>query len=197
MNILNVILKFLIFHSVQVFVAILLCFCGLSDGKSLNSKEDVMATNETTCKEFGEMFDDFECKNSSSSETDLLDQYCVRKFVIDNDLIDLSIYNVTINPTNLNVTGVECGSMIETGFELGLTRALDSKHHELTPEQKECIGDKLRNKKFYNQMLRTMVIKELQLTDEQAAIERPKFIQFMLDLTQEIPASCWPHQNKN
>lgn len=177
-----------------------MCFFALSDGKPLDSNEsihDVISTNETTCNKFGEMFDDFDCNNNSSDDSELLEQYCIRKFVIDKDLIDLSIYNVTLNPKNLNVTGVECDSMIEKGFELGLTSALNSKNHELTSEQKECIGDKLRNKKFYNQMLRTMVIKELQLTDEQAAIERPKFIQFMVDLTQEIPANCWPHQNKN
>lgn len=188
------------FYSVQVFVAFLACFCALTDGKSINTKEsvhDVMPMNATTCNDFGEMFDEFDCSNSSYNDSELLEQYCVRKFVIENDLIDLSIYNVTMNPTNLNVTGVECDSMIENGFEAGLTRALDAKHHELTPEQKECIGDKLRNKKFYKQMLRTMVIKELQLTDEQAANERPKFIQFMVDLTHEIPAKCWPHQNKN
>lgn len=150
-----------------------------------------MPKNETTCDEFGEMFDDFDCNNEE------FEKYCVRKFVIDNDLIDLSIYNVTLNPTNLNVTGVKCESLIEIEFELGLTRALNTNKHRLTPEQKECIGDKLRNKKFYKQMLRTMVIKELELTDEQAAIERPKFIQFMVDLTKEIPATCWPHQNVN
>lgn len=153
-----------------------------------------MPTNETICNDFGEMFDD---DKNSSDNLELYEQYCIRKFVIDNDLIDLSIYNVTLNPTNLNVTGIECESMIENGFELGLTTALHGKHYQLTPEQKECIGDKLRHKKFYKQMLRTMVIKELQLTEEQAAIERPKFIRFMVDLTEEIPANCWSHQNKN
>jgi hypothetical protein len=48
----------------------------------------------------------------SKTEENLFAEYCKRKFVVDNNLIDANVYKVTLNPTNLDVTNANCEEIL-------------------------------------------------------------------------------------
>jgi hypothetical protein len=67
--------------------------------------------------------------------------YCMRKFVVENDLIDKHVYDIAVNPKNLDFADVNCDNLITTivdetyqdlmgGLEENVTACIVKKHRE-------------------------------------------------------------------
>ncbi|CRL03732.1 CLUMA_CG016240, isoform A [Clunio marinus] len=80
---------------------------------------DYIKTLVLSCKteaDFGDQFDSFFVKSEEKIKknvTDYEEEYCLKKYLIKNNLIDTILYVVQANPQNINVTGLNCEEMIK------------------------------------------------------------------------------------
>lgn len=134
---------------------------------------------------FGSLFDKMFSKSSSSEEEDEDDEdpmsdYCTRRYVVEHNLIDKKVYNVIVNPTNLNVRGVNCETILETTIaelRVAVTSMLTSRSNNA--ETLKCREHKFVQSNFIDKMMALDVLSELNLTSEQKSTERTRFIAFI------------------
>lgn len=135
-------------------------------------------------KEFGELFDAFFINDSSNEEEDdQIAEYCGRKYVIDKNLIDSAVYDVVLNPKNLEVSTVDCEENNKKLFKLlnDLIEEILKKdeHVGLNAIQIQCAMKKYHENNFIDKLIRIAVISECNVTEEQKLSERKAFIKFM------------------
>jgi len=138
-------------------------------------------------KKFGKIFDKMikndSSSSSSSDEDDLETDYCARKHVTDNNFIDPS-YNLVLNPKNIDVTVVNCTPILQKAinkFEQILIK--DYREEGLSEAKIDCIVEIHRQEHVTEQFLRSYLVKEIEITDEQKATERTNFVKLMTNLS--------------
>lgn len=145
-------------------------------------------------KEFGGMFDSMMKKDASSSseEDDPFEDYCARKLVVDNKLIDTVKYNVILNPKNLDVSAANCEQVLEKAFktlEVAVTKTLkDDDDFNFDDKESQCIINKYREQNFGQKLMRLGVLSELDVTAETKEEEKKNFIQTMYELVRMVKA---------
>lgn len=137
--------------------------------------------------EFGEMFDKFiEDNSSSSEEDDPVEEYCVRKYVVDNNLIDTTKYNLALNPKNIDVSNVNCDEIIAKtfkDFEKSITKTLiDDDDFDFNDTEAQCTLTKYREGNFGPKFMVAAILGELNLSAEGKAEEKKKFIDAMYEV---------------
>lgn len=146
-------------------------------------------------KLFGSTFDEIFAspKDDNATLDDKLSDYCIRKYVIDNNLIDTSAHNVSLNPENLEIVpDFDCNDTLKTSFDDLITTLTSSFVLEgrLQPEsQIFCMTKIIREKDATNFMSRLSVLNELNLSNEEKLVEKSKYIDFMAKLYVEL-AKC-------
>lgn len=134
---------------------------------------------------FGSLFDKMFSESSSSEEEDddgedPMSDYCTRKYVVEHNLVDKKVYKVIVNPTNLNVRGVNCETILEASIaELrdAVTAMLTSTSNNA--ETLKCREHTFVQSNFIDKMMALDVLSELNLTSEQKSSERTRFIEFI------------------
>lgn len=157
--------------------------------KDLEIKTKIKETlkNATkSCKAYegihGKEFDRF-FKIFSEGESDPVKDYCVRKHVISNRLIDTSVYNVTRVPENANATVSACAIVLK-----GLIETLKNDGKGFDENEVECFLRRLQHVKFMDRLLLIGVLSEMSnITEDQKRAERRKYVEFM---TKAAPYEC-------
>lgn len=98
------------------------------------------------------------------TEEVLIFDYCKRKFVVDNHLVDTNTYTVKLNPTNLDVSKVNCEDVIKRYDNL-------LKSNEYADEYEKCFHMRMLGPLNRNAVWKIFVMSELEITDEQKKIE--------------------------
>jgi len=140
-------------------------------------------------KEFGKIFDKMINSSSSEEEEDLESDYCLRKYATDNNLIDPS-YNLVLNPKNIDVTAINCTPIVQKAIKETEDEFIKTFREEkdLSDAKVDCIVAKYRQEKFSDRLLSIAALSEVEITDEQKAAERVKFVKFMADVTESVHA---------
>jgi phosphoribosylaminoimidazole-succinocarboxamide synthase len=128
----------------------------------------------------GKQFDSY-FKIFSEGSKDPVKEFCVRKHVLENKLIDTSTYNVTLEP-NTNATELICAKKLESfaeRFTKELITVLKDNGRGFTDAEVECFLARLQNVKFMDKMLVIGVLSEISITEAQKADERRKYVEFM------------------
>lgn len=136
---------------------------------------------------FGKLFDDLFDQTENEEEDDALLEYCVRKYVVDSNLVDTKVYKVTLNPKNLDVQNVNCKESLETQkrelMEL-IEEMLDSESKdEITSD---CARQRFLNTGFVDKMMEISVLSEMNITDAQKEGERKRFVDFIGNLIKSV-----------
>lgn len=142
-----------------------------------NAAKSCKAYEKVYEKEFDRFFKIF-----SEGESDKVKDFCVRKHVVDNKLMDFSVYNVTIFPENVNATQIVCAKILEKfaeGFTKGLIKTLRDDGKGFDEVELECFLGKLQKVKFMDKLLVIGVLSEIDITEEQKNAERKKYVEFM------------------
>lgn len=151
-------------------------------------------------KLFGDLFDELYGDDtdseidSNSTELeddigDLQEDYCQRKIMVAKKFIDLKVYNVTVNPSNINTTGLNCEKhWFETGEEYGsgLKDEIVIGLHELSKKGTRCVSEKIRHGNYTEQLLQVWMLSEVKLTEPQKTAEKGKFVDYMKNLYADI-----------
>lgn len=150
-------------------------------------------------KMFGEWFDnwvyDDETGNSAEEDIgDLREDYCHRKFLVEQKFIDDNVYkNISINPNNIE-TNFSCDkywndALIEYRNTLrdSFSSAFDNPSRKIT----RCIGDTIESKHYPELVLKLWLLDQIRLTEQQRHTERANTIDFMKKLYAKI-FKCLP-----
>ncbi|CRL00859.1 CLUMA_CG014110, isoform A [Clunio marinus] len=151
-------------------------------------------------KNFGLYFDDLLEVDSSAVEEEEAshkEDYCIRKYIIEKRLIDLEIYNLKMNPKNLDTTKINCTYLTPKyikDFEDDLVRTLlddsseDSAEEpkELNPIEVACLWNAIRKGKYVDEMIPYNYLKEFNLGSETKRNLRSKFVAFMRNLSDSL-----------
>lgn len=168
----------------------------LKDGKIKELKKiqkQISAEAILAClaeQEFGEMFDNL-YNNSTEDDEDILGDYCARKYGIDNNLIDLNIYQLALNPKAINVSEVKCEIINDKHFqdaENELKSYLETQTG-ISKEKVKCFMEKYHDNHYFDRTLSIALLSEIEITTAQKNEERRMFIETMTNITKFI-SSC-------
>lgn len=163
--------------------------------KVSNATERLTKVAVGTCKgkiQMSRLFDQIykfadlaEIEAGSENKIETIEDYCSRKYVVDNKLVDLNIYNVVLNPANLDIGNAKCEAYIENLF-----KSLTSRHITIlgdpekaqTPTQK-CLFARFNEINFNDRMMGVFMLQELKINQAQKKFEREKFANEVNKLT--------------
>lgn len=147
-------------------------------------------------KKFGQIFDSLlEPESTSEEETDPKEDYCIRKHIIDNQLLKTDRYKLKMNPQNLDTTTIDCAVLYQKALkdaEDELVQALleedsseSDQNSKLTPSDANCILNVIREGNYIDQMLHFDYIKEFNLNDASKNELRGRFVDVMSRLAED------------
>ena len=145
----------------------------------------------TSSDVFGELFDEaYDDANStdSSKEETLEDDYCERKYMVDNNFTNPA-YQVNLNPKNVNVSAINCDEIIENSIKEAVDELSKEFKDELKrPSQRasQCIAKVIRSNHYFENVMRIAMLGEIGISDEDKAEERKQFIDNMKQLYEKI-----------
>lgn len=123
-------------------------------------------------------------------EKDTEGDYCVRKYVVDLNLLDTKTYNIEMNPRNIEPTTVDCKKIIAHQTQKIKDEMKNRFGSHMTCNQVKCALEKFEDENYINKIVLTVVLSQIKLTDEQKQAERKKFIKMMDKVTHAI-AKCY------
>lgn len=153
-------------------------------------------------KKFGQIFDSIlEPESSSEEETDPKEDYCIRKHIIENKLMNTERYKLKVNPQNLDTSSIDCSVLYQKALkdaEDELVQALldnDSSEEnglksKIDSADAICILNKVREGNYIDQMLHFDYIKEFNLDTAGKNELRNQFVDVMSRLA-ESSAKCF------
>lgn len=156
---------------------------------TINMILDEINNSVTVCRqasEFGIEFDKLfnVTKNLTSHE-----EYCIKKYLIKNNLINVYLYDIDPNPHKVNVTSLNCEEMIRKSNEeiYDQLSFIYLQNPNLTNEEKiECAIEKFRDGEYFDLMMKITVLTTLNITLEQKTHERENFIEIFSNITSNI-----------
>lgn len=136
-------------------------------------------------KEFGELFDQIFHKDD---QEDFVGDYCARRFAIVNNLVDVNVYNVSLNPKNLKTEDINCDVINSQHFaeaerELRehLLKDIGENAHKV-----DCLISKYHDNHYFNKSLAVALLGELNVSGDQKTRERNNFIAIMIKITKNL-----------
>jgi hypothetical protein len=145
-------------------------------------------------EEYGMKFDKFFEHGRKLSH---FKEYCIKKYLIKNNFIDLNQYDIDPNPHKINVTGMNCEEMIRKSNEeiyeqLSETFLSEKRFSSAIDENEkiECAVDKFREADYFDLTLKITALATLPLTPEQKLMERESFTKAFARISADIEAMC-------
>lgn len=134
------------------------------------------------------MFDDNFIKNSFKSVTPQT-MYCLRRYIIEKDLINAKKIKVNLNPTNINLRGIKCLELREVQFKRVEDEFKAIFSDNFSEEKVQCMIEKFREYKFSDIIVTIKLLKDFKTTDYQIDGYRKRF-EDMMDSFGAISKGC-------
>lgn len=156
--------------------------------KLTKSMQNEIVLSTMDCKlesQYEEIFEELLKTGSSESyEEDISpeEEYCMRKYVVENDLIDQS-YNLNLNPQDIDTSDINCDELFpaarQTLEDNMILAFISDNSGEKNEEIDACASEIIHSENIIDQLLPFSLLHELELSDEAKATEKVKFVQFM------------------
>lgn len=146
----------------------------------------------TTQAEFGKLFDEL---YASSNQTDddeedsPQEDYCMRKYMVDKNLINSTVYKVNLNPLNIDISGIDCDEIIESSIQESVDELKDEFDDVVKRPSKratKCITKTIRSFHFFEANVKVVVLGEAGISDENKIKEKSIYIESMKALYENI-----------
>lgn len=159
--------------------------------KIKKTQHSILEDSKLSCiatKEFGSMFNQLlGDKTVEDDDSDPMEDFCARKFVVDNNFIDNNIYNLNTNPQNINTTDIDCDGIMQRvlkSIESDLKEVIEK--DDDAEDKVKCIIGKYNANHYFERLLAIIFLKELDPTEAQKVKEREKFIEIMINISKNI-----------
>lgn len=162
---------------------------------ALEKKMEVAVKLCATDEVFGELFDALfvsdNSTNSSEEETSesLKEDYCTRKYMVDNGFINTTVYSVTLNPKNVDTAELDCDEIVEASKLHAMEEIQEEFEEEFERPSKrtlKCISKAMKSNHFFENSVRVAILAESKIPDEFKAAEREKFVETMKQMYDDI-----------
>lgn len=165
-----------------------------------NTIEKKMETAVKIClsdETFGDLFDTLYAASSNTTDSDSdsdekgpeEEDYCTRKHLIDKNFINATVYNVTLNPNNIDVSNLDCDEIVKTLTNKAIEEFKEEFNEEVRQPSRratKCISRNIRMTHFFEHNVKVVIFGEIGISDEHKAEERQKFIDNMKQLYDSI-----------
>lgn len=158
---------------------------------------DHIKSSIVVCKSEVDLADEFDSifeaqKKAVKNVTDFEEEYCVKKYLIKNNLIDTELYNVDPNPHHINISGLNCETMIKKANDdiyeqLGFVYLENASLGNV--EKVECALEKFRDADYFDLMMKITALANIDITPQQKANEREHFTRVFTRISSKI-ATC-------
>lgn len=108
--------------------------------------------------------------------------YCIRKGMIEENWINGSLYNVPLNPYNVDISNIDCNEIFgkfKNDVQDGVERIFAQDFGVTSPIYKERISYFMKKRKFGQNFSKMIVLGRINLSDEEKARERAAYIKYM------------------
>ena len=154
---------------------------------------------------FETLFDSILSEDEGSSEEDLneAESYCLRMHVIENNLFNLPGFTLIENPKSIDTTSVNCDevypevlSKIEAEMVESLSDSSSSKESDESESKEDenlsqqCFLEVVRAGNYVEKLLPFDYLKEFELSEEQKAEEKRKFVDIMVEMSIDVINNC-------
>lgn len=160
---------------------------------TLETVVDYIDSSFVVCKteiDFGEDFDKLfmSQKRAVRNVTDYEEEYCVKKYLTKNNLIDTVQYNIVLNIQHINTTSLNCEAMIKKFNEdiyerLGIAYLNNPK---LKVEKVECALEKFREADYFDMIMKIAALTTINITSDQWLSERESYVSVLSNITYNI-----------
>lgn len=134
-------------------------------------------------RSFNQLFDFL---YNSADDADSKEDYCVRKYLLDNRLVD-SRYNVKLNPKSIATNKINCEALIKESRKDSEGSFTEERGYSL--DKKICIKLAFKNGNYFDNVSVVSALKGSSVTPQQLTEERTKFTSAMVKFMKEI-TSC-------
>lgn len=157
---------------------------------------DYIKGSVVACKsddDFAEEFDALfnRIKSAARNTSDHGEDYCVKKYLIKNNLIDTVKYHIDTNPHSINTTGLNCEQMIKK-YNEDVYEELAFAYIESTElsniEKVECALEKFREADYFDLIMKITVLTTVDITPEQKLDERENYVMILMKISSNISA---------
>lgn len=168
----------------------------MESSKGMNISEIILnaiKTSIVTCRNEKDYGVDFDSYFDLKETINYTDSYCIKKYLIKNNLINNELYEIDPNPRKIDFTGLVCEDIIrrlndEVNDQINAEFFHDSK---LDNAQKvECALEKYREAEYFDFIMQMKALATLNITTEQKQTERDNFIRFMSEVADNV-ATCY------
>lgn len=146
--------------------------------------------------QFNEMFEELIEGSSEGDETTPEDDYCIRKYIVDNELFDSS-YKLELNPEGIETTSINCEELfpsIRQKAEDDLVESFlnsESSESPFNDTTNACAVNVIKSENFIDRLLPFSFLHEVELSKNIRENEKNKFVQVMKDFTQALITICF------
>ena len=164
--------------------------------RTIDTVLEYIKSSVVSCKSETDLGEEFDAlferdKNLVKNVTNYEEEYCVKKYLIKNNLIDTVLYHIDPNPHNINATGLNCEAMIRKSNDdiyeqLGFVYLENMNLGNI--EKVECALEKFREADYFDLMMKIMALTTIDITEEQRINERDSFIRVLTKIAEEIAA---------
>ncbi|CAO1348184.1 unnamed protein product [Diamesa hyperborea] len=109
--------------------------------------------------------------------------YCLRRFIVEKDLINTRRIKVNLNPQLINLAGFKCKGLLQAQFELVENEFKNLFPDDLSDDKVQCMMETFREQKYGNIIVTIKLLKGFKITDYQVKEYRKKFEDMMDDFS--------------
>lgn len=114
-------------------------------------------------------------------------EFCARKYIVENNYIDTSVYHVNLNPLNIDTSEIDCDEILKASKETSET-AIESIFEDTSLVPK-CLKKALNDHNLGKILARTCVYGEIGLSDEALNEQRSLYLEETYKLCEDF-AKC-------
>lgn len=124
--------------------------------------------------------------NDKSEGDERIEDYCLRKYAVDKNLIDTSKINLTLNPRNANVSALNCEEENARSFKKFEEQMVEvTKKVEVNLEAK-CVREKFHKPNYIDEFIKVLILSEIKLTEKQKEEAKNYFVKKFGDIDECI-----------
>lgn len=164
---------------------------------TVNTVLEYINSSVVSCKSFADLGDQFDFffekdKELKKNTTNYEEEYCIKKYLIKNNLIDTVLYEINPNPHNITITGLNCEALIRKSNDdiyeqLGFVYLENMNLGNI--EKVECALEKFREADYFDLMMKITALTTIDIPAEQKSNEREQFIA-KLSIISENVSTC-------
>lgn len=146
----------------------------------------VMVCDDTDISEMFEQLFEKGVNESSSEITDTENNYCLRRYTIENNLIDTNVHKLNINP---QYNSIDCSAMnqaqmkeTEDAIRIEFEEDLDRP----SKKAKRCLLRAIRTSNYFDSSLRVRILAQIGISGDVKSKEKKIFIEKMKMLYKEM-----------